>query len=124
MKKRFLVLGSNSFSGSNFINFLLKKNCKVIVLVCKKGTIKNKHVLELEFPNFKKYFIYASLNLCLFLPINFKPTNLFIWTTKINYPIKFVYFENEILRAFEVRKYLFKKRICPKQLLHSFLLTI
>ena len=30
MKKRFLILGSNSFSGSNFVNFLLKKNCKVI----------------------------------------------------------------------------------------------
>ena len=30
MQKKFFVLGSNSFSGSNFINFLLKKNCKVI----------------------------------------------------------------------------------------------
>ena len=30
MKKKFLVLGSNSFSGSNFINFLLNKNCKVV----------------------------------------------------------------------------------------------
>ena len=28
--KKFLVLGSNSFSGSNFINLLLKKNCKVV----------------------------------------------------------------------------------------------
>ena len=30
MRKKFLVLGSNSFSGSNFISFALKKNCKVI----------------------------------------------------------------------------------------------
>jgi len=30
VQKKFLILGSNSFSGSNFINFLLKKNCKVI----------------------------------------------------------------------------------------------
>ena len=30
MKKKFLVLGSNSFSGSSFINFLLKKNYKVL----------------------------------------------------------------------------------------------
>tara|TARA_B100000029_G_scaffold490420_1_gene549433 strand:- start:192 stop:1184 length:993 start_codon:yes stop_codon:yes gene_type:complete len=30
MKKKFLVLGSNSFSGSNFINYLLQKNYKVI----------------------------------------------------------------------------------------------
>ena len=30
MRKKFLILGSNSFSGSNFINFVLKKNCKVV----------------------------------------------------------------------------------------------
>ena len=39
---------------------------------------------------FKKYFIDASLNLCFFLPSSFKTTNLFIGTTKINYPIKFI----------------------------------
>ena len=30
IKKKFLIIGSNSFSGSHFINFLLKKNLKVI----------------------------------------------------------------------------------------------
>ncbi len=30
MNKKFLILGSNSFSGSNFINFILNKNYKVI----------------------------------------------------------------------------------------------
>ena len=30
MKKRFLIIGSNSFSGSNIINFLLSKNHQVI----------------------------------------------------------------------------------------------
>jgi len=30
MKKKFLVLGSNSFAASNFVNFLLKKNCRVV----------------------------------------------------------------------------------------------
>jgi dTDP-glucose 4,6-dehydratase len=30
IKKKYLIIGSNSFSGSHFINFLLKKNIKVI----------------------------------------------------------------------------------------------
>ena len=29
MKKKILILGSNSFAGTSFVNFLLKKNYKV-----------------------------------------------------------------------------------------------
>ena len=55
----------------------------------------------------QKNFITDSKNLCVFLKANSKINNLFVNAKKINYPIKFTYFENEILRVFEVRKYLF-----------------
>ena len=55
----------------------------------------------------KKDFITDSLNLCVFLKTNSKMNNFFVNAKKINYPIKFTDFENQILKAFEVIKYLF-----------------
>ena len=47
MKKRFLIIGSNSFSGSNIINFLLSKNHQVI-------GVSRSNEIEKEFLNYKQ----------------------------------------------------------------------
>jgi len=65
VKKKFLVLGSNSFSGSNFINFILKKNCKVV------GVSRSKEYRKIYLPyknsqnlnNFKFFKININNNL-------------------------------------------------------------
>ena len=77
MKKRFLVLGSNSFSGSNFINFLLKKNCKVIGI--SRSNEYNKIYLPYKnssnIKSFKFFKIDINKNLKKLIPIvkRFKP---------------------------------------------------
>jgi len=63
--KKFLVLGSNSFSGSNFINFLLKKNCRVV------GVSRSKQYNNVYLP----YKNSANLNLFKFYKLNIN-TNL------------------------------------------------
>ena len=47
MKKKFLIIGSNSFSGSNIINLLLSKNYQVV-------GISRSNEIEKEFLNYKK----------------------------------------------------------------------
>ena len=47
MKEKFLILGSNSFSGSNFINFILQKNHKALG-ISRSNEIRN------EFLPYKK----------------------------------------------------------------------
>ncbi len=75
--KKFLVLGSNSFSGSNFINFLLKKNCRVV------GVSRSKQYNNIYLPYknsvnlnlFKFYRLNINANLKKFLTMvkNFRP---------------------------------------------------
>ncbi len=57
MRKKFLVLGSNSFSGSNFINFLLKKNQSVIG-VSRSNEYKKIYLPYKNSPNFKNFKFY------------------------------------------------------------------
>ena len=60
MKYDFLILGSNSFSGSNFVNYLLSKKYKVI------GISRSKQKKKLFFPQTKKkskFFLFKKLNL-------------------------------------------------------------
>ena len=77
MKKKFLVLGSNSFSGSNFINLLLKKNCKVVG-VSRSGKFSNVYLPYRNSPNLKLFRFYKldiNSNLKKFLSLvkRFKP---------------------------------------------------
>jgi len=72
MKDKFLILGSNSFSGSNFIDYILKKKHKII------GVSRSKEISS-EFLTYKK-----NKNLKLF---TFKKINI---NTDINFLIKIV----------------------------------
>ena len=77
MKKKFLVLGSNSFSGSNFINLLLKKNCKVVG-VSRSEKCSNVYLPYRNSPNLKLFRFYKldiNYNLKKFLSLvkKFKP---------------------------------------------------
>jgi len=75
--KKFVVLGSNSFSGSNFINLLIKKKCTVI------GISRSKPYSNIYLPyknstnlnSFKFYRLNINVNLKKFLSIvkKFKP---------------------------------------------------
>jgi dTDP-glucose 4,6-dehydratase len=77
MKKKILVIGSNSFSGASFINFALSKNLK-IVGVSRSKENKN-YFLQYYFSknkkNFKFYKIDINQDLSKLLKIikNFKP---------------------------------------------------
>ena len=51
MKKRYLIIGSNSFSGSNFINYILSKNTKVI------GISRSNEINKVYLPYKKNKFI-------------------------------------------------------------------
>ena len=55
MKKRFLIIGSNSFSGSNIINFLLSKNHQVI-------GVSRSNEIEKAFLNYKQNKNIKNLN--------------------------------------------------------------
>jgi len=75
---KFLVIGSNSFSGSNFINYLLKKKHKVI------GISRSKEINKVFLPykkngnknlfNFKKIDINKNQNLLNKIVRRFKPS--------------------------------------------------
>ena len=75
--KKFIVLGSNSFSGSNFINFLLKKNCKVIGISRSRqyNAVYLPYMSSLNINLFKFYKFDINKNLKKFLLIvkKFKP---------------------------------------------------
>ncbi len=75
--KKFLVLGSNSFSGSNFINFLLKKNCRVVGVSRSKQHnnvyLPYKNSVNLNLFKFYRLNINANLKKFLTMVKNFRP---------------------------------------------------
>jgi len=75
--KKFIVLGSNSFSGSNFINFLLRKNCEVIGISRSKqcNAVYLPYASSLNINLFKFYKLDINENLKKLLSIvkKFKP---------------------------------------------------
>ena len=75
--KKFIVLGSNSFSGSNFVNFLLRKNCEVIGISRSKqyNAVYLPYMSSLNINLFKFYKLDINENLKKFLSIvkKFKP---------------------------------------------------
>ena len=77
MKNKFLVLGSNSFSGSNFINLLLKKNCEVVGISRSNEYneiyLPYKKSLNLKSFKFFKIDINKDLNKILQVVKKFKP---------------------------------------------------
>ncbi len=82
--KKFIVLGSNSFSGSSFINFLLNKKCKVI------GVSRSKEYKNFYLPyknssylkNYKFYKIDINKNL--------EKLNLIVKSFKPNYIVNYI----------------------------------
>lgn len=62
MKKTFLIIGSNSFTGSNFIDFCLKKNHKVIG-ISRSKEIKDLFLVYKKNINLKKNFVFFKLDL-------------------------------------------------------------
>jgi dTDP-glucose 4,6-dehydratase len=77
MKKKFLVLGSNSFSGSNFINFLLQKNCSVVGISrsneYKRIYLPYKGSINLRSFKFYKININTNLKKLKFIIKKFRP---------------------------------------------------
>ena len=94
---------------SKKINFMSQELNKFSLFNNEKNLfILNEDLLINDFTKqMKKNFIIDSNNLCVFLKANSKMNNFFVKAKKINYPIKFTDFENEILRTFEVIKYIF-----------------
>ena len=77
MKKKFLVIGSNSFSGSHFINFLLDKNIEVVGLSRSKEInpvfLKYKKNFNINKFKFYKLNINNNLNFIKKVILSFKP---------------------------------------------------
>ena len=75
--KKFLVLGSNSFSGSNFINLLLSKNCKVVGISRSNqyNSVYLSYRSSVNIKSFKFYKLNINKNLKKLLSIvkKFKP---------------------------------------------------
>lgn len=75
--KKFIILGSNSFSGSNFINFLLKKKCKVIGISrsnqCNVVYLPYMNSLNINLFKFYKLNINNNLEKFLLIVKKFKP---------------------------------------------------
>ena len=84
MRKKFLIIGSNSFSGSSFINFLLKKKNKVI------GVSRSHEYKKVYLP----YKDSINLSLFKFYKINInsdlKKLKLIIKRFRPNYVVKYV----------------------------------
>ena len=82
--KKFLILGSNSFSGSNFINFLLSKKCRII------GISRSKEYKKIYLPyknssNLKNYKFYkVDINKKL------KKLNLIVRNFKPDYIVNYI----------------------------------
>ena len=62
MSNKYLVIGSNSFSGSNLINFLLQNKKKVIGISRSKENSKT--FLKYKNTNYKKNFKFHKINIC------------------------------------------------------------
>ena len=61
-KDKFLIIGSNSFSGSNFINYLLEKNISVIG-VSRSAEINDQFLMYKKSKNIKLFkFFKIDLN--------------------------------------------------------------
>jgi len=90
-----------NFEFQELKNFSFFKNQKNLIIL-KESILINDFIKQM-----KKNRIDDSENLCLLLPINCKTTDLFMNARVINYPIKFVHFENKILRIFKVKRTLF-----------------
>lgn len=77
-KKTYLVLGSNSFSGSNFINYLLSKKCKVIGVSrsneIKKEFLPYKNNLNSKLFFFKKVDINKDISKLIKIIKRYKPS--------------------------------------------------
>jgi dTDP-glucose 4,6-dehydratase len=77
MKKKFLVLGSNSFSGSNFVNYLLQKNCSVVGISrskeYKKVYLPYKNSTNIKLFKFYKIDINTNLEKLKKITKKFKP---------------------------------------------------
>lgn len=77
-KKTYLVLGSNSFSGSNFINYLLSKKCKVIGVSrsneIKKEFLPYKNNLNSKLFFFKKVDINKDISKLIKIIKKYKPS--------------------------------------------------
>jgi len=84
MRKKFLVLGSNSFSGSNFINFLLKKDLNVIG-VSRSDEYKKIYLPYKNSPNLKNFKFY-KIN----INANLKKLKLIVKRFKPNYIINYI----------------------------------
>ena len=77
MKEKFLILGSNSFSGSNFINFILQKNHKALG-ISRSNEIRNEFLpykknKNLKLFSFKKIDINKDINSLIKCIKEFKP---------------------------------------------------
>ena len=59
--KKILILGSNSFSASHVVNFLIKKKIKIYGISQSKLYPKRFNVLSNS--NFNKYFKFYKLNI-------------------------------------------------------------
>ena len=84
MRKKFLVLGSNSFSGSNFINFLLKKDLNVIG-VSRSDEYKKIYLPYKNSPNLKNFKFY-KIN----INNNLKKLKLIVKRFKPNHIINYI----------------------------------
>jgi dTDP-glucose 4,6-dehydratase len=80
LNKKFLVIGSNSFSGSHFVNFLLDKKIEVVGLSRSKEInpvfLKYKKNFNINKFKFYKLDINNNLNFIKKVILNFKPTHI------------------------------------------------
>jgi dTDP-glucose 4,6-dehydratase len=84
MIKKFLVLGSNSFSGSNFINYILHKKCKVIGVSRSKEY--SKIYLPYKYSTNKKNFKFFQIN----IDKNIKKLKLIVRNFKPHYVVNYI----------------------------------
>ena len=61
MRSNFLIIGSNSFSGSNFVNFLLNKKIKVVGL--SRSNELDYRYLTYKNNKYLKFFKFIKFNL-------------------------------------------------------------
>ena len=120
--KKILVLGSNSFAGSCFINFILKKKFKVIGV--SRSNEKNKYeCIYFKNKNLKNFkFIKADINK------NLDKIKSTITKRKINYIVDFLgqgmvaeswinpeqWFQTNIISKINLINFLVKKKIIKK----------
>jgi len=96
MKKKFLIIGSNSFTGSNFINYCLKKSHKIIG-ISRSSEVQDFHLAYKDNPKSKKNFIFFKLNLnkdlnkIIKLIKQTQPSHVVNFASQINYQFPHAY---------------------------------